>query len=150
MLPRITEYAATVVEVHGDAHPETRAIAAIWPQVKGELAMHMQKEELLLFPYIKRLVRHEAEGTVPPAPPFGSAEELVQQMEAEHDETGDALAEIEQLSDGYTIPDDACNTYRALYSFLKELDEATKKHVHLENNILFPKAIEMERSLRAG
>ena len=149
VMPEILEFAATVANVHGDTHPETRVIAALWPKVQGELVMHMQKEELLLFPYIKRLVRSEAEGDTPAPPPFGSAEDLIQQMEAEHDDTGDALAEIEQRSGGYAIPDDACATYKALYSLLREFDEATKKHVHLENNILFPKTIRLERSLRA-
>lgn len=150
MLPRITEYVETVANVHGATHPETVTIAELWPGVKGELAMHMQKEELLLFPYIKRLVHSEAEGTAPKKPPFGSAEDLIVQMEEEHDNTGSALGEMERLSDGFTPPADACPTFQTLYAYLKEFDAATKKHVHMENNILFPKAIALERSLVAA
>lgn len=150
MLPRISEYVETVANVHGEAHPETRAIAALWPDVKSELAMHMQKEELLLFPYIKRLARSEEEGSAPPPPPFGSAEDLIVKMEEEHDNTGSALGKMERVSRGFEAPEDACPTFRTLYAWLKEFDAVTKKHVHMENNILFPRTIELERSLRAG
>lgn len=150
MLPRITEYVETVANVHGATHPETVTIAELWPGVKGELAMHMQKEELLLFPYIKRLVQSEAEGTAPRTPPFGSAEDLIVKMEEEHDNTGSALGEMERVSRGFAPPADACPTYRTLYAYLKEFDATTKKHVHMENNILFPKTIELERALPAG
>ncbi|MCZ7666869.1 MAG: hemerythrin domain-containing protein [Chloroflexi bacterium] len=70
MLPQLSDYIETVANVHGEAHPETRTIAEMWPLVRGDMAKHMQKEELLLFPYIKRLVRGQAEGSVPPAPPL--------------------------------------------------------------------------------
>lgn len=149
MLPQLSDYIETVANVHGEAHPETRTIAEMWPLVRGDMAKHMQKEELLLFPYIKRLVRGQAEGSVPPAPPFGSARALVEAMEAEHDETGGALHEFEALSDGYTPPADACLTFRTLYALLSEFDAATKKHIHLENNILFPKSIQLEETIRA-
>jgi regulator of cell morphogenesis and NO signaling len=149
MLPQLSEYVDTVANVHGEAHPETRAIADLWPGVRGELAQHMQKEELMLFPYIKRLVQCRADGAVPPVPPFGSVRALVDMMEAEHDATGGALHQIEALSDGYTPPADACPTYETLYALLREFDAATKKHIHLENNVLFPKAVELEESLRA-
>ena len=148
-LPELSEYVETVAAVHGEAHPETNVIAALWPNVKGELAMHMQKEELLLFPYIKRLVQHPAGNGTLPAPPFGSARQLIEAMEAEHDATGHALEQIEKLSNGYTPPEDACHTYRTLYAQLSEFTAATKKHIHLENNILFPKAIQLEEELRA-
>lgn len=150
MLPQLNDLAETVANVHGEAHPETRTIAGLWTGVMGELAKHMQKEELMLFPYIKRLVRSQDEGNVPPVPPFGSVRELVETMEAEHDETGDVLHEISALSNNYTPPADACHTYQTFYALLKEFDEATKKHIHLENNILFQKAIELEETLRSS
>lgn len=146
-MPQIADYAATVASVHGDAHPETIAIAGLWPQVQGEMGMHMQREELLLFPYIKRLARSQEEETAPKPLSTGSLEELVVKLEAEHDATGDALAAMAQLSSGYTPPADACPTYRTLYALLDQFDAATKKHVHLENNILFPKAIRLEQAL---
>lgn len=150
MLPRLSETVETVANAHGENHPETLAIAGLWPAVRGELAQHMQKEELLLFPYIKRLVRGRAEGGVLPVPPFGSAHKLIETMEAEHDQTGGALHQIAELSDGYTPPADACPTFRRLYTLLNEFDAVTKKHIHLENNILFPKAIELEETVRAN
>lgn len=150
MLPQLSETIETVADAHGESHPETLAIAALWPDVQGELAQHMQKEELLLFPYIKRLVDSQAEDEIPPVPPFGSAHELIEAMEAEHDETGDALHKIATLSNSYTPPEDACPTFQTLYARLKEFDAATKKHIHLENNILFPKAIELEETIRAN
>jgi regulator of cell morphogenesis and NO signaling len=146
-MPQITDYAATVAEVHGVAHPETVAIAAIWPQVQGEMGMHMQREELLVFPYIKRLVRSQEEGTAPKPLPTGSLRDLLETLEAEHDATGDALAELARLTGGYTQPDDACPTYRTLYALLEQFDASTKKHVHLENNILFLKTMRLEETL---
>lgn len=147
MLPQLSESIETVASVHGETHPETRRIAALWPTVRGELAQHMQKEELLLFPYIKRLIHSQIEASIPPMPPFGSAQKLIETMEAEHDETGDALHQIKFLSDDYTPPADACPTFHTLYAFLREFDTITKKHIHFENNILFPKTIELEAAI---
>ncbi|HRJ41743.1 MAG: iron-sulfur cluster repair di-iron protein [Caldilineaceae bacterium] len=148
MIPRLKEFAATVADVHGDSHPETRTVAQLWDELSGEFIMHMQKEELMLFPYIKRLVRSKADGELPAKPRFGSAHDLIQDMEADHESAGDHLAQIEALSQGFTPPQDVCNTYRALYAYLAEFDASTKKHVHLENNILFPKAIRLETHMR--
>lgn len=109
--------------------------------------MHMQREELLVFPYIKRLVHSQEEGTAPKPLPTGSLRDLLDTLEAEHDATGDALAELARLTSGYTPPDDACPTYRTLYALLEQFNASTKKHVHLENNILFPKAMRLEEML---
>lgn len=140
MLPRVMEYANKVVEAHGDRHPETLLIAQRWRELGEEMTAHLQKEEQVLFPYIKSLVQGNKGGRLP----FGSARQIVQVMEAEHESVGECLAEIESLSQEFTPPQDACNTFRALYSYLAEFDQATKKHVHLENNILFPKAVRLE------
>lgn len=144
MIPRLNTMLEAVVAAHGESHPETRTIERIWPAISGELIMHMQKEELMLFPYIKRLVRNDQEGVQTPPPRFGSAAELIQTMEDEHQSTGDQLAALAELSDGFTPPVDACNTFRALYAYLEEFQGKTKEHIHLENNILFPKAIALE------
>lgn len=146
-MPQIADYAAIVADVHGAAHPETVAIAQLWPRVQGEMGMHTQREELLVFPYIKRLARSQEEGTTPKPLTTGTLKTLIDTLEAEHDATGDALAELARLSDGYSPPDDACPTFRTLYSLLGQFDASTKKHVHLENNILFPKAIRLEEAL---
>jgi regulator of cell morphogenesis and NO signaling len=137
-----------VVKVHGEEHPETHKIAHLWYKLSGELAKHMQKEELLLFPYIKRLVEAKKERAMLKPPVFGSAYQLIQEMELEHESTGDCLAQIKVLSNGFIPPEDACNTYRVLYSHLKEFDKNTRIHVHLENNILFPKTIQLEEQIR--
>lgn len=141
MLPRVREFADKVADVHGDRHPETHLIAQKWRKLGEEMTAHMQAEETLLFPYIKHLVQGEKGSQ----PPIDSAQQLIGKMEAEHAAVGEALAEIETLSQGFTPPQDACNTYRALYGYLAEFDESTKKHVHLENNILFPKAARLEK-----
>jgi regulator of cell morphogenesis and NO signaling len=140
MLPRVMEFANKVVEAHGGRHPETLLIAQKWRDLEVDMTAHLQKEERVLFPYIKSLVQGKRDGRLP----LGSARQIIQAMEAEHESVGECLAEIESLSQGFTPPQDACNTYRALYGYLAEFDQATKKHVHLENNILFPKAIRLE------
>jgi regulator of cell morphogenesis and NO signaling len=132
MLPRVMEFANKVAEVHGDRHPETRLIAQKWRGLGEEMTAHMQKEEQVLFPYIKSLVQGKKDGRSP----FGSVRQIIQKMEAEHESVGVCLAEIETLSQEFTPPQDACNTYQALYAYLKEFSQTTKKHVHLENNIL--------------
>lgn len=134
-----------VVAAHSDHHPEVLEIQRIWQALSGELIMHMQKEDLMLFPFIKRLVRSQQAGEQVPPPRFGSAAELIEQMEEEHESTGDQLAALSDLTNGFTPPEDACNTFRALYGYLAEFQEKTKEHVHLENNILFPKAIVLEK-----
>jgi regulator of cell morphogenesis and NO signaling len=141
MLLRVRDFAAKVTEVHGDRHPETRLIAQQWSELSQEMTAHLQKEETLLFPYIKQLVKGEKKSQ----PVAGSTQQLIWEMEAEHEAVGESLAEIEALSHGFTPPQDACNTYRALYGYLREFDENTKKHVHLENNILFPRAVRLEK-----
>lgn len=147
MLEQIGSYAAAVVNAHGSAHPETVTVAALWETLRGNMLAHLRDEEELLFPYIKRLAGGPTAAGAPAQPAFGSAEALISQMGDEHEEVGAALAELAQVSGGYALPEDACNTYRALYGFLPEFEATTKKHIHLENNILFPKAIKLEQEL---
>ena len=140
MLALIARYADAVATAHGAGHPETVTIAAIWPRLSESMTAHLRDEEELLFPYVKQLAKREAA-----APAFGSAQALIGQMEGEHEDVGSTLAELARLSGGYAVPADGCNTYRALYGFLGEFEATTKKHIHLENNILFPKAIKLEQ-----
>ena len=146
-VPLLREFSQKVARVHGGSHPEVVDIAKHFEAVAQELEMHMHKEEMVLFPYIKELAAAEKAGTSIAPPPFGSVRNPVQMMEAEHDAAGDHLKAIEELSQHYTPPVDACNTYRATYGKLKEFEEDLLQHIHLENNILFPRAIQLEEQL---
>ncbi|HNS39502.1 MAG TPA: hemerythrin domain-containing protein, partial [Promineifilum sp.] len=150
MLPQLVQYADAVANAHGAHHPETITIAGMMRPLALEMLDHMNKEEKLLYPYVKQIVNSHNTGAPLPTPEFGSAEALIVEMDKEHEETGDALEQFAELSDNFAIPEDACNTYRALYNFLAEFEATTKKHIHLENNILFPKAIRMEKELAAA
>lgn len=150
MLAQIGQYAEAVAQAHGAAHPETVTIAALWGQLQGEMLAHLRDEEERLFPYIKQLAHARAAGEAFTSPAFGSVEALIEQMGAEHDEVGGTLEELARLSGGYAVPADGCNTYRALYGSLDEFEVTTKKHIHLENNILFPKSVKLEQEQAGG
>lgn len=138
-----------IVQVHGKQHPELATIEVLFNQSAGELAMHMKKEELILFPYIRKMVRlKNGRNEEPGIPPFGSVQNPIAMMHHEHDSEGERFRKISELSNNYTAPDDACNTYRVTLAMLKEFEEDLHLHIHLENNILFPKAIELESSLQ--
>jgi len=141
-LPRLNALAAKVSSRHGETHPELAEIEQSFAALADELSMHLMKEERILFPYIAAL---EAEGTRPAAC-FGSVASPIANMVAEHDDAGALLAKMRELSNGYQLPDEACNSYRALYLGLEEFERDLHQHIHLENNILFPRAIELERT----
>lgn len=143
----ITEFAKKVARVHGEHTPETKDIAKLWEDVVMELTMHMKKEELLLFPYIKNLERYsKGELEKFPSSHFGSVKNPIRMMENEHDLAGSLMKNIEVLSNNFTPPAHACNSYRVLYAKLKEFQNDLFQHIHLENNILFPKAILLEEA----
>ncbi len=146
-LPVIKEHADKVASKHNENHPEVETIARLFSEIKNELETHMQKEERMLFPYIKHLIEIESFRREASYPPFGTIQNPIRMMEAEHDAAGNIMAEIKKLSSSYTPPDDACTTYRVLYGELKEFEDDLHVHIHLENNILFPKAIELEKKL---
>jgi regulator of cell morphogenesis and NO signaling len=148
-MPMILSYAQKVANVHGHAHPAVVEINKLFSEVVNELTLHMKKEELVLFPYIKKLVKAKNENTVPEEPNFGTVQNPITMMEREHEAAGDLLKQIALLSNNYTIPEWGCNTFKALYNKLDEFEQDLHIHVHLENNILFPKAIELEKSLVA-
>jgi regulator of cell morphogenesis and NO signaling len=147
MIPVISLHTDKVASVHGKNHPETLKIADLFLEVREELESHMMKEERILFPYIKIMVQSQQDNSQLTPPPFGSIQNPIRMMESEHTSAGDALSQIRELSKNYTHPEDACNTFKALYSELKEFEEDLHKHIHLENNILFPKSIEIESKL---
>jgi regulator of cell morphogenesis and NO signaling len=138
-----------VVAVHGAAHPELAAIQQIFHGVSEELSSHMMKEEHILFPYIVALENAVSNCRPRPRPAFGTVSNPVHMMELEHDSAGAALKEIGALSSNYQPPESACFSYRTLYTALKEFETDLHQHVHLENNILFPRAIAMENGAEA-
>ena len=107
--------------------------------------MHMMKEEQVLFPYISRMEEAVLERRPVMPPMFGTVRNPVQMMIQEHDDAGQALHEMRELSGGYTPPQDACISFQTLYRALDEFERDLHQHIHLENNILFPRAVEMER-----
>lgn len=148
-LPELRTYSVKVANVHGDAHPELVAIYQLIEAVNEELTQHMMKEENVLFPYIKNLVQAEKTYQAPQPPHFGSVRNPITMMELEHDTVGKLFDEIRILSDKYTLPEDACGSYTLLYKMLAEFEDDLHIHIHLENNILFPKAITLEKKLNS-
>ncbi len=147
MIPSISTHAEKVASAHGKNHPETLETAKIFESVQKDLKQHLMKEEQILFPYIKQLVKVKNGISKFERPYFGSVANPIKMMEAEHENAGEGLYEIRKLSGNYTLPEDACATFTALYSELKEFEADLHKHVHLENNILFPKSMELESVL---
>jgi len=146
-LARFRPLADKVCSVHGKNHPELQEIRGILVALTEELTMHMMKEEMILFPYIERLEESAMakEPVVPP--PFGSVRNPVAMMLREHDDAGTALRQLRCITSAYTAPPDACVTYQTLYNALADFEADLHQHIHLENNILFPRAIEMEKSV---
>lgn len=145
--PRLTTMFEKVVSRHGHAHPELASIRDLFKALTEELSVHMQKEENVLFPYLEQMESAVARGAAPPPAFFGSVEMPISRMLADHDDAGELLAKIRALSGEYQAPDSACPTYRALYHGLEEFERDLHHHVHLENNILFPRALHMEQGI---
>ena len=143
-IAQILPLAQKVAEVHGSHHAEVIRINGLFQELAEELLAHMQKEEHILFPFIKKLVGLHSSEKANEIVHRGSVASPISVMEHEHEHAGLILKEMIQLSNGYLVPEDACNTFRVLYGKLKEFEDDLHRHIHLENNILFPKAIEME------
>lgn len=143
-IPRIQKLLAKVVAVHGKGHPELEQMAQVFAGLGQEMTSHMMKEEMVLFPYISELEEAIEEHRRKPFTPFGSVKNPVQMMEMEHESAGNALKELRTLSSDYVPPQEACFSYRTLFSALETFEKDLHQHIHLENNILFPKAEKME------
>ena len=144
-LPRLAALAAKVVSRHGDTKPELPQIQAKVAQISEELIEHLAKEEVVLFPYITKLERSKLEGTSKPHGCFGTVANPIAMMTQEHDAAGTLMADIRELSSDYTPPVGACPTFHAFYTGLHEFEQDLHQHIHLENNILFPRAIQMDQ-----
>jgi len=143
----IAQYSNKVAKVHGDHNPEVIEINDLFMAIANELNMHMHKEEMILFPFIRQLANAKKSGQSIDPPHFGTIQNPINMMEMEHVDAGDIMKQITELSNNFTPPEHACNTYRALYAKLEEYQDDLFEHIHLENNILFPKAIKLEQEL---
>jgi regulator of cell morphogenesis and NO signaling len=146
--PVIGELLTKVVDHHGDRFPELEEVYRLYVTLVQELNSHFAKEEKVLFPFIKTLVQAKQTGNMQQLESQFSLSGPIQMMEVDHDAAGDILAELSEVTNSYTAPEGACNSFQFLYRKLKGLDEDLHQHIHLENNILFPKALSLEKELR--
>ncbi|RKS01239.1 iron-sulfur cluster repair di-iron protein [Flavobacterium sp. 102] len=137
-------YLDKLCKVHGERHPELFEIALHFKICAGELAQHMKKEELILFPFVKKMYYALRDNTSIEQPHFGTVDNPIAMMQEEHENEGERFLKIAQLTNDYNPPADACETYKVTFAMLKEFEQDLHKHIHLENNIVFPKAKAME------
>jgi len=142
---QIAAYSHKIAEVHGAHHPEVIEIAAIFDKMATDLTIHLQEEEETFFPAVKRVDMDKKTGATPAASDLETIKNSLVKLSKEHEEVGDAIHKIRYLAGGYAIPGDVCNTFMVTYQKLKEFEDDLHKHVHLENNILFPKAAQLLR-----
>ncbi len=142
--PRLQQLAAKVASVHGQNHPEVLRIQSTFSGLAAELASHLMKEEQILFPYIVQMEEALAQGQGAPPCMFGTVQNPVRMMMMEHDGAGEALRDLRATSSDYAPPADACVTYKTFYAALAAFEADLHQHIHLENNILFPRALQME------
>jgi regulator of cell morphogenesis and NO signaling len=146
LLARLEVLMSKVLGHHGERHPELARISATLQELAAELRPHMAREENVLFPYMRALARKD---DAPSAPPFGTVRNPVRMMMMQHDRAAELLVALQEASGGFTVPEDACASYAALYAGLSALRFDLLKHVSLENNVLFPRAIALENRLLA-
>lgn len=146
-ISRITGLIAKVVAAHGQNHPELPRVQTTFAGLAEELREHMRKEEELLFPYIAQMEEAARIKRRPPEPMFGTVQNPVAVMIMEHEASGQALEKIREMTKNYAVPSDGCASYQTLYLALPSFAEDLHQHIHLENNILFPRAIELESDL---
>jgi regulator of cell morphogenesis and NO signaling len=145
-IPFLKNKLQKLCEVHGKDHPELFEVKELFDGAAGELSTHMKKEELILFPYIRKMVAFKKEsGNI--VGEFGQAQKMIEIMQREHQTEGERFEKISELTSLYTCPPDGCGTYRVSYQNLKDFEIDLHKHIHLENNILFKKAVILEHEL---
>jgi len=149
-MERLDKLLTKVCSVHGANHSELAGIADLFRDLHAELLSHMQKEEAVLFPYINDVQQALHNMSPVSRPFFGTVRNPVRMMMQEHDHAGDILIRIRSLSADFKVPEGACISYKTLYEALAELERDLHQHIHLENNILFPRATEMEEAAAAG
>lgn len=146
-IPLVLQYSGRVAEVHGHHYTEVIEIDNLFHTMAQELTMHMHKEEMILFPFIHKLVQDQKNARKGETFHCATISSPIQVMEEEHEQAGEMMRKIATLSNNFTPPEGACNTFRALYHKLQEFEKDLHLHVHLENNVLFPKALIMEQQV---
>jgi regulator of cell morphogenesis and NO signaling len=147
--PVLLQFLDKLSKVHGANHPELLEINELFKGCAEELAHHMKKEEMILFPFVKSMVHAVISDELIEQPHFGTIENPIAMMMHEHDAEGERFRKIAKLSNNYTPPADGCNTYKVTFAMLQEFEADLHKHIHLENNILFPKATKLEKEFSA-
>lgn len=147
---RLAALLQKVCSVHGKNHPELHGMRETFGWLSQELMTHLMKEEMVLFPYIERTEEAVIQSDPVLPAPFGSVQNPVAMMEHEHDSAGAALRSIRKASNDFTPPADACVSYQTLFNALAAFEADLHQHIHLENNILFPRAIAMEKESTNG
>lgn len=146
-IPVVTGYLQKIVSVHGENHPELHQVLKLFLASSEELSDHMKREEMVLFPFIRQMVAWVNQGSEFRKPGFGTVINPISRMMTEHTNEGKRFREIAALTNQYVAPADACNTYVVALAKLNQFELDLHKHIHLENNILFPKAIALENVL---
>lgn len=144
-IPVLRQFLDKLCRVHGERHPELFTVNELFTASAGELSAHLKKEELVLFPFVKKMVKATLDHNAIEAPHFGTVKNPIAMMMSEHDNEGERFRQIAELTDNYNPPADACNTYKVTYAMLDEFEKDLHLHIHLENNILFPEAIKLEK-----
>lgn len=144
-IPVLRQFLDKLYKVHGARHPELFQINELFTGCVGSLASHMKKEELVLFPYVKKMVSAKLSKGAIETPHFGKVVNPIAMMMEEHDNEGERFRKIAELTNNYTPPADGCNTYKVTFAMLQEFEQDLHLHIHLENNILFPEAVKLEK-----
>ncbi len=143
-IPFLQQKLQKLSEVHGENHPEIFEVKASFMEAAAKLAAHMKEEESVLFPHIRQLEKNRIEGGARPAN-MGLAMSAIRQMEAEHQVEGERFLKLSEITNNYSVPPDGCSTFEVTYKTLGEFEKDLHRHIHLENNVLFPKAVKLEK-----
>ena len=146
-MERLQSLTDKVLNAHGGNHPELISLSELWLRLCADLKPHMFKEEQILFPYILAMTRAADQNQAAPYAPFRTVNNPIRMMMMEHDTAGQILRELRMVTSDYKVPPDACISYQTLYQALENFEKDLHQHIHLENNLLFPKALELENAL---
>jgi regulator of cell morphogenesis and NO signaling len=144
-IEQLTPLMAKVASRHGEHNPNLFELKTVFQNICDDLGPHMMKEEMVLFPYIRELETNFSKQISGATPPFGTVQNPVRMMRLEHEEVGELLVKMRAVTNDYALPDGACPSFTALYHRLAEFERDLHQHIHLENNLLFPKAVELEQ-----